>query len=288
MSEGEALHGPHARAGSGNGEPPAVAGSQLLSTGFFSPVLGRWWRYSVYLPPDYERSKDCFPVLYLLHGRGGDETSWATEGAVQTLLDAEIGTFSVRPLLALMPDFGSSWCVDARERFETAFFADFLPHIATRYRTLEHRGARALAGYSMGGFGVLRYALTRPDLFGGAVLLSPAIYEDVPPAGSSARALPAFGEPFDPGCWRALNYPAALERLPSPAGCFFVASGDADYAHPDLRMNVEVQVALLHARLRGRGITSHLRVLPGGHDWSVWRPAFLEGVRLVLPGRHAR
>lgn len=255
---------------------------QLRTAEFFSPVLGRVWRYNVYLPGGYENSTSAFPALYLLHGRGGDETSWAAEGGIRVLLDAEIAARRVPPLVALMPDFGSSWCVDARERIETAFFMDFLPHVAARYRTLEAREARVLAGYSMGGFGALRYALTRPELFGGAVLLSPALYDGLPPEESSARALSAFGHPFDPTRWASLNYPAALERLNMEAPRFFVAAGDADHAHADFRANVEVQAALLQARLRGRGLESHLRVLPGGHGWEVWRPAFLEGLRLFF------
>ena len=263
---------------------PAGRKGRLLSEAFFSPTLGRAWRYGVYLPPGYPDARATFPALYLLHGRGGDETSWPA-GEIHALLDAEIGAARLPPLLALMPDFGSGWYVDAREAFERAFFADFLPHVAARYRARGRRAARVLVGYSMGGFGALRYVLSRPDLFAGAVLLSPALYDGLPPAASSARTA-AFGEPFDPARWTALNYPAALSRLRAPFPRLFVAAGDADHVHADPVANVEVQAALLHARLRALGVRSHLRILPGGHDWSVWRPALLEGLPLIF-GRGA-
>lgn len=263
---------------------PVALSSQLLTEEFFSPALGRPWPYGVYLPPGYANSSSAYPTLYLLHGRGGDETSWAQGGELQALLDAEIAASRLPPLVAVMPAGGSGWYVDGREAFETALFADLLPHVAARYRTRERRDARILAGYSMGGFGALRSVLTRPELFGGAVLLSPALYDGLPPAGSSARAGMAFGDPFDPARWTALNYPAALEKLTAPFPSLFVAAGDADHAHADPGANVEVQSALLHARLRARGVTSHLRILPGGHDWSVWRPALLEGLRLMFEG----
>ena len=248
---------------------------------FFSPTLGRPWPYRVYLPPGPLPAR--LPTLYLLHGRGADHTAWTEAGGVAALLDREIGCGRVPPLLVVMPDAGSSWYVDGAEPLESAFFHDFLPHIEGRYPGTPARAGRALAGCSMGGYGALRYLLTHPEHFGAALLLSPAIYDGLPPAESTIPTLPAFGQPFDPARWATLNYPAQLRALPDPTAVF-VASGDADRTHGDARCNVEVQAALLHARLRGLGVSSSLRVFPGGHDWSVWRPALVEGLRWLAAG----
>ncbi|WP_309573398.1 alpha/beta fold hydrolase, partial [Deinococcus sp.] len=242
-----------------------------------SPLLGRVWRYSVYQPQVPVQVP--LPLLYLLHGRGGDHTSWAQSSSVLAALDARIRAGTLPPVRAVMPDFGSSWYVDGTEPFEQAFFQDLLPRVEAQVGS---PAGRVVAGVSMGGYGALRYALTRPELFGAAILLSPAIYAGLPPAESSARSLPAFGLPFQASRWRSLNYPRALARPGAVPTHFFIAAGDAEYRHPLPAANAEVQAALLHARLAGRGARSHLRIRPGGHDWGVWHPAFLEGLEYAL------
>lgn len=245
-----------------------------------SRLLGRSWPYRVYLPPS---PAGDLPVLYLLHGRGADHTTWTDEGEVAAVLDEEILSGRIPPLLAVMPQGGDSWWVDGDEPVERALLEEFLPHVQARYEVSGARDRQLLAGYSMGGYGALRVLLRRPQLFSGALLLSPAIYDGPPPPESVVPSLPAFGQPFDVARWTALNYPALLAPLPAGTATF-IAAGDADRPHADPSCNVEVQAALLHARLRGLGADSQLRVLPGGHDWAVWRPAFTEGLRWLTSG----
>ncbi|CAM3669357.1 alpha/beta hydrolase [Deinococcus frigens] len=251
--------------------------SQVRDLVLHSPVLGRPWPYRVYEPASSAHL--TLPILYLLHGRQADCTIWTHEGHLAEHLDEEIAAGRVPPLRAVMPDAGESWYVDGPEApLETAFFADFMPQVEARYPPVAGRRSRWLAGYSMGGYGALRYLLTRRHLFGAAVLLSPAVYSGLPPAESTIPGQGAFGRPFDAARWTALNYPAQLVAGLRPTSVF-IGVGDADRAHSDPTANVEVQSALLHARLRGLGVASHLRVWPGGHDWSVWRPALIEGLR---------
>jgi hypothetical protein len=73
------------------------------------------------------------------------------------------------------------------EKVETAFVLDLIPHIDATYRTLPTRSARAIAGYSMGGYAATRYPLAHPELFSAAIILSPAVYIPLPPSDSSAR-----------------------------------------------------------------------------------------------------
>lgn len=248
-----------------------------------SRLLARTWPYRVYLPPLPVAGRTALPVMYLLHGRGADHTTWTDEGEVAAILDEEILSGRVPPLIALMPQGGDSWYVDGEEPVERALLEEFLPHVQTRYPVSKARDRHLLAGYSMGGYGALRLLLTRPHLFGGALLLSPAIYDGPPPPESVVPSLTAFGQPFDVSRWTALNYPAHLGPLPSGTATFIVA-GDADRPHSDPRCNLEVQSALLHARLRGQGVDSQFRVLPGGHDWEVWRPGFASGLRWLTAG----
>ncbi len=248
-----------------------------------SAVLGRPWPYRVYEPAD--SAGLSLPILYLLHGRQADSGIWTQEGHLAELLNQETAVGRIPLLRAVMPDAGDCWYVDGQgdagaEAIETAFFADFLPQIEARYPPVVGRRFRWLGGYSMGGYGALRYLLTRPHLFGAAVLLSPAVYSGLPPTESTIPGQGVFGRPFDAVRWNALNYPAQLGSGLPPTSVF-IGVGDADRAHVDPACNAEVQSALLHARLRGLGVASHLRVWPGGHDWGVWRPALTEGLRVT-------
>lgn len=174
-----------------------------LSVGSLKSLnLGRDWPYRIYLPSGYATSEVRYPVLYLLHGRGGDETSW-DEGL--RVIDQLIGTNKIPSLIAVAPAGGTSWWVDTLEPLEIAMIRELLPHVASSYRTVQAREGRLLAGFSMGRYGALRYALNYPETFGAAMILSPAIFENTPPPGSSARSSGAFGLPFGEQLWTQLN-----------------------------------------------------------------------------------
>ncbi len=194
---------------------------------FTSEILGRSWDLNVYLPPDYVGSGLEYPVLYLLHGSGGDETSWCTGIEV---LDALISAGKILPTIAVAPR-ASHWWVDTVEPFERAFMGDLIPFIDRTYRTIPSRGGKAVAGLSMGGYGALRYALTYPGRFAAAILLSPALYNVLPPPDSSARTTGAFGTPFDPALWSLLNYPEMLKSYAKKGFevPIFIAAGDDEW-----------------------------------------------------------
>ena len=254
--------------------------STVLKAALESRVLKRSWLYSVYLPAGYEHSNATYPTLYLLHARGGDTTSWL-KGGIRQILDALIAAAEIPALIAIMPAAAESYYVDGLEPFETAFIKDLVPEIDERFRTIQTRSQRILAGCSMGGYGALRYALEYPELFGAAILLSPAVYEAQPPPGSSTRTVGAFGVPFDPALWTARNYPTALERFRATdlETRFFIVAGDDEYANPDgFLHDLDVQAVHLFARLRHAGVRVQLRIRAGGHGWEVWMPGLTEGL----------
>src|SRR5258708_3487219 len=170
-------------------------GSTVYNRTFHSSALDRDWAYTIYLPSGYRADGPRLPVLYLLHGNNGNATDWITQGRLQTTADALIERHEIPPVVIVMPQGGTDWYVDRKEKIETAFFADLLPEIERHYAVEKDRSGRAIGGVSMGGFGALRYAMTRQDHFCGALLLSPAIYADEPPAGSAARPVGGFGDP---------------------------------------------------------------------------------------------
>ena len=272
------------------------ASSTLLESSFDSPALGEAIRFNVYLPAGYAAEPERrYPLIYLLHGRGDKMSAWTH---VLPLLDSMIASGEVPPLIAVMPDAPwsrrGSYYVDSAHAegrpVETALMRELLPHIDASYRTIVRRNARAVGGYSMGGYGALRYALAWPELFGAALVMSPAVYTPLPPAGSSAREFGGFGrgsEGFVDEIYRAMNYPALLPGLAARGQVMliFITAGDDEYKNPDsaeAMHDIDMEAHLLFSRLsRTANVETELRILQGGHDWPVWMPSFHEGLRWI-------
>jgi enterochelin esterase-like enzyme len=240
--------------------------------------------------------------LYLLHGRGSAAAELVP--ALAAVRDA-VRSGALPAHVVVAPDApwsnrASFWLdsryagdpaggVAAGRPVESAMLADLVPAVEDRIGPPSGRARRAVGGISMGGGAALRWALTRPALFGAAVLLSPAVYAGLPPDGSSMRAFGAFGsaaDRFDAGRYRELTYPALLSgRSPASAPLrVAILVGDREppvAAGPAVR-DLDLEAARLHAALKRQpSVHTALRVRAGGHDWSFWRPALLDGLAIV-------
>ena len=265
--------------------PSSSSFGAVTTAGLSSPLRYRLWRSEADAPLGAD-----LPLLLLLHGSGGDERSW--DAGIEALEQA-VDEGRLPPVAAVAPASGTSWWVDGREAVESAVIDGLLPHVRGELG-VGPTGALVVAGFSMGGYGAVRYALRYPKLFAGAIAMSSALYEDLPPPGSSARTSGAFGTPFDDGCWRERNYPALLDayRASGRRVPIFLAAGGGDWNEPaGWRFNTEVQSLLLFERLvKEIGGPGRMKIDAGGHDWAFWRPAFLEGLRYLLgsPARFDR
>ena len=257
---------------------PSVA-SVIATREFKSTALGRQWTYAVYLPTGYETSGLRYPVLYLLHGAGGNLNNWATAGNIQATADALIQSGAIPPALIVMPDAGESWYVDGKEKMETAFIKDLFPDVERKFRTVTRREGRLIGGLSMGGYGSLRFVLKYPEMFATAALLSPAIYDPEPPQQSSARRAAAFAAPeFDAALWRSFNYPALWDaylqkKTPVP---MYINSGDDD------NLFIEAEAVKLYSLLRKHRQPAELRIVDGGHVWPVWESTIGDALRYIF------
>ncbi|MDQ3106768.1 MAG: esterase family protein, partial [Actinomycetota bacterium] len=129
----------------------------------------------IYLPPGYESSQLRYPVLYLLHGGGGDQGNWVTNGNLQATLDARIAADPRDAVIAVLPDGRSGqWydSFDGRFLIERYVLDHLLPYVDARLRTIPDRSARAIAGLSNGGYGAMHFAARRPDAFVAAGAMS--------------------------------------------------------------------------------------------------------------------
>ncbi|HEV8332485.1 MAG TPA: alpha/beta hydrolase family protein [Steroidobacteraceae bacterium] len=257
---------------------PATAGV-IVSREFDSPALQRKWTYAVYLPDGYETSTLRYPVLYLLHGHGQNLYDWANSGHIQQTADALIAHGDMPPAIIVMPDAGTTWYVDRKEKMETAVIHDLIGDAEHTFRAIGARDGRLVGGLSMGGYGALRFALKYPEMFASAALLSPAIYDPEPPQGSGARKAGVFGAPdFDPQVWKELNYPALWDAFLAKkiAVPIYIDSGDDD------TFFIEAEATRLYSLLRKNGQPAELRIVDGGHDWQVWESTIGDALRYIF------
>jgi enterochelin esterase-like enzyme len=164
------------------GGTPVAASEPLL--GFLvddrldSPIIGRSFAYRVYLPPDYlTATTRRYPVLYMLHGAGGNYTEWS-DSFLPEQIDRLIVADQVQPMIVVMPDDGEStyWANwDNGPRWGDYVADDVVATIDQRYRTLANPADRAIGGLSMGGLGALNLAFQHPDVFGVVGSHSPSV-----------------------------------------------------------------------------------------------------------------
>lgn len=249
----------------------------------YSPRLAREMAYLVYLPDGYDTSGQFYPVLYLLHGAGDSESSWADKGLIREKADQLIENGSIPPTLIVMPGCTQCWWIDSSTtKSESAFWDDLVPEIEKRFRAIKNRQGRLLAGLSAGGYGVVRFVMRYPDRIAAAAAFSPAIYAEAPPFASNARLHPAFKDDkgqFSRLLWTQNNYPSLISgyfaqshRVP-----LFLAAGDND------RLGAAFETALLFKRMiEHQPIKVELRIVDGGHNWAVWTTVIDEAMRYMF------
>nr|WP_228779946.1 alpha/beta hydrolase-fold protein [Aquiflexum lacus] len=145
-----------------------------------SNILKMERKYAIYLPPGYESSERSYPVLYLLHGAGDDQTGWVQFGEVQHITDQAIKEGKATVMIIVMPDANTGRRgyfndVNNEWRYEDFFFEELMPEVEKKYRIKSEKRYRAIAGLSMGGGGSFIYAMHRPDLFSSSCPLSAAV-----------------------------------------------------------------------------------------------------------------
>ncbi len=255
----------------------AQRGQVFEGRSFPSSSLGTDWAYSLYLPPGYGEEERAYPVVYLLHGYGGDHTNWVRMGDAAITADSLIAVGAVPPVILVMPDGRNSFYVDSDPAsgfgaVETALVRDLVTHVDGAFRTISHRRGRMIAGLSMGGYGAIHLAFKFPELFGAAASLSGVLTREEPERKD--LFVPAFGDPLDPARWaeeNPFNWIGHVKesglRLP-----VYLTVGDDDapwlYEGP-----VEFYSALKEAEL-----PAELRMTNGPHAWEVWDDALREAL----------
>ncbi len=254
-----------------------------------SEILKSERKFAIYLPPDYEHSTRSYPVLYLLHGAGDDQTGWIQFGEVLHLTDKAIKEGKATPMIIVMPDAQSGERgyfnnINGKWNYEDFFFQELMPFVEKNYRIKGEKRFRAIAGLSMGGGGSFMYALHHPELFSSAAPLSayvgPLTVEDLKEnlkrKGDQTYADEALQSYFEQHNAVALVNLLPEEKVSSVR--WYIDCGDDDFLFEGN--------SLLHIAMKKRNIPHEYRVRDGAHSWTYWRESLPEVLHFVSQAFH--
>ena len=239
-----------------------------------SEILKMDRKYAIYLPPDYETSERSYPVLYLLHGGGDDQTGWVQFGEVLHITDMAIKEMKATPMIIVMPDANTGqrgYTNDVKEewRYEDFFFEEFMPYVEKTYRIKGEKRYRAVAGLSMGGGGTFYYALHHPELFSSACPMSAAtgpLNMDDMERYKQRYSMNGATDAQINGWFKKYSVLEMIKNIPDDqknAVRWFIDCGDDDFLYEGN--------SLVHIEMRKKEITHEFRVRDGSHSWTYWR-----------------
>jgi enterochelin esterase-like enzyme len=253
-----------------------------------SEILGSERKYALYLPPCFETSHRSYPVLYLLHGAGDDQSGWIQFGEVMHITDKAIKEGKATPMVIIMPDANTGHRgyfndITGKWRYEDFFFNELMPYVEDKYRIRTEKRYRAIAGLSMGGGGTFMYALRRPELFSSACPLSaytgPLSLQEAKQrfAGNNEEvAADVLNEYYENHNAISLinNWPDSNKK----AVRWYIDCGDDDFLFEGN--------SLVHIAMKKNGIPHEFRIRNGGHSWTYWRESLPEVLQFVSGAFH--
>ena len=238
-----------------------------------SKILKMDRKYAVYLPPDYESSGRSYPVLYLLHGAGDDQTGWVQFGEVLTIADKAILSGNATAMIIIMPDANTGQRgyfndPSGNWNYEDFFFKELMPFVEKKYRIKADKRYRAIAGLSMGGGGSFVYALRHPELFSSACPLSastgPLNLEDA--KRFISRTNPNASEEMISQYYKRHSVLELVNAMPDStkkAVRWYIDCGDDDFLFEGN--------GLVHIAMRKKQVPHEFRIRDGAHNWTYWR-----------------
>lgn len=267
---------------------PGQHGTVFDDLSMSSEILESQRKYAVYLPPDYNRSERNYPVLYLLHGAGDDQTGWIQFGEVLNIADKAIHEGKATPMIIVMPDANTGrrgyWNdIDGTWNYEDFFFEEFMPFVEKRYRIKGEKRYRAVAGLSMGGGGSFMYALHRPELFSSACPLSayigPLTIDDL--KNMLARGNRSFDDVTVETYFEHHNALSLIQDMSADqigSVRWYIDCGDDDFLYEGN--------SLVHIALMKKEVPHEYRVRDGGHSWTYWRESLPKVLSFVSDAFH--
>lgn len=250
----------------------------LSKVWYDSPSLGMKRRMYVYTPPSYLESDKKYPVLYLLHGAGGDENSWTALGRAPSILDNLIEKGLAEEMIVVMTN-GNPWQAASpnaapfkenaekadfaemgKQRFEKSLVNDVIPFIEKRYKTFTDKNKRAITGLSMGGFQTQNITNAHPEMFDYIGVMSMGLLNN--------PKLIAI-------TYDAEKHTKQIKELSkSNPKLYWLACGTDDFLYD--------AVTKLREKYDDEGFKYTYRESDGGHTWSNWSLYLTEIVPMLF------
>jgi enterochelin esterase family protein len=241
-----------------------VPHGEIRKVWYQSTTLGTERRMHIYFPPGYENAKEKYPVFYLLHGGGDEDSGWSTIGRAGFIIDNLLAEKKAKPMIVVMPN-GSlprpsnlppavpgappdpAVSAALQDRFTSELLKDIVPFVEKNYRVLPGRDNRAIAGLSMGGGQTTRVVVTNPDQFAHVAVWS---------AGVNPQTTADFEK-------RNAAFLENSEKVNRQIRLFSIVVGDKDFAFAGSKNLSEL--------LKKHGVKNELQISGGGHTWINWR-----------------
>ena len=257
-----------------------------------SRLLNSAINYEVLLPENYSTSKDSFPVVYLLHGFGDNQSAWVGGGLIQYYSDKDVAVNG--PMIFVMPQGFNSYYVNRYNGsypYMNFFAYELVPEIDKLYRTKKNPQSRAVMGYSMGGYGALILPAMHPEVFNIGVPLSMSFRTDMQyMAESQSNFNSQWGSIFGGFGMSGQGRLTDFFKLLSPFH-FFDQPDLSKYSGLKILMDcgddeesLHITNGTLHNLMRDRKIPHEYRVRNGGHNWEYWHPALPEALKFISYG----
>jgi enterochelin esterase-like enzyme len=236
----------------------------------YKNFAGQQNQMHVYLPPDYETNATAtYPVLYLNHGGGDDDSKWVLNdlrhgGSANSILDNLIAAGKAKPMIVVMPNTHS--CASALpsapgkdDACTQEYLKDIIPYVEGHYRVKADRDDRAIAGLSMGGFVVMNTGLPHLDTFSELFVYSSGYF-------------PEEQKTFEDNFADVFKNPATNDLFRVP---FYISAGETDIA---LHNAQEVLSIMDKYHIRNFWVLSS-----GGHEWANWRRDLYQTAQIMFP-----
>jgi S-formylglutathione hydrolase FrmB len=262
----------------------SATSARVQTVSFQSQLVGKTLPYNVVLPVNYDQPAaraTRYPVLYLLHGLTGHYDNWTTRTRVSEYAAAY-------EIIIVTPEGNGGWYTDSQmvpaEKYETYIVKELIPDVDRRFRTVNQREGRAIAGLSMGGYGALKFGVKYPAMFAFAGSMSGApnvaswTHEELKSFEFIWRSLhPVFGD--EGSATRVANDVPKLYRELSAEQIaalpyIYLDCGTEDHLLAANRSFAEILVT--------RKIPHEYRQLPGRHSWEYWDAQVQEVLKVAV------
>ena len=235
---------------------------------YYSDECGQWREMRVYTPAGYDKGRKKYPVLYLQHGGGEDQTGWFIQGRADNILDALIAEGRCEPMVVVCANGhvpgGNRYDWDGMQGFRRELVRHVIPTVESQFRVRKDRRSRAMAGLSMGGGQSFYIGLRSPELFSCVGVFSTGVFGGI-----------SFGiqqhldlEKEIPGMF------TDTARFNKDFDLFMITCGEQD-------PRIDATRSIIHS-MQEQGVDVRFASYPGVHEWQVWRKSLRDFLPLLF------